>query len=105
TVIVLMFFRYVWRQFRALAGDERMSPLERGYFRGAAAALIAYLVFGIPNGYPQPMPDQLFLWVAIGLAIGYRARFGPSPAELAAAKPQRRQPTRRFRRGSYAPGH
>lgn len=105
SVILLLFYRYVWRQFRALAKDERMSALERGYFRGAAAALIAFLVFGIPNGYPQPMPDQLFLWVAIGLAIGYRARFGPSPAELAAAGPPRRLRPRRFRRGSYAPGH
>jgi hypothetical protein len=61
----------------------------RGYFLGASAALIAYLVFGIPNGYWHPSPDQTFLWVAIGLGVGYRAYLAtqaPAPTVVKAAR-------------------
>jgi O-antigen ligase len=99
-IVMIVFWRYLWKTFRSLAADERLSLLERGFFRGSAAALLGYLVFGIPGGAAQPMPDQAFLWVAIGLAIGYRARYGPLP--VAAAVPKRRAYHRAFR--SYGPG-
>jgi O-antigen ligase len=87
--VMVIFFRYLWRSFRALGRDERLSPHLRGYFRGASVALAAYLVFGIPNGYWFPSQDQAFLWIAIGLAIGLLAVLGPAPA-AEPAKPAKR---------------
>jgi O-antigen ligase len=87
--IMFLFYRYVWRTFRSLGKDTRLSPVMRGYFLGASAALIAYLVFGIPNGYWHPSPDQTFLWVAIGLGVGYRAYLAtqaPAPAVVQAVR-------------------
>lgn len=100
-LVMILFWRYLWKTFRSLASDERLSLLERGYFQGASAALVGYLVFGIPNGYAQPMADQTFLWVAIGLAVGYRARYGPPPLPAGGAV-RRRVDYRRF--GHYGPG-
>ena len=82
-VVLFLFYRFIWRTFRSLGKDERLSPYVRGYFLGASAALLGYLVSGIANGYWHPSPDQVFLWVAIGLGVGYRAyltRHAPAPA-------------------------
>lgn len=78
-VIMFLFYRYIWRSFRMLGRDDRLAPHVQGYFRGAAAALIAYLLAGIPNGNWNPSQDQTYLWVAVGLAIGLRAVLGPRP--------------------------
>jgi O-antigen ligase len=88
-VVMFLFYRFVWRTFRTLGKDTRLSPELRGYFLGASAALIAYLVFGIPNGYWHPSPDQTYLWVAIGLAVGYSAylaKQAPAPAVMKAVR-------------------
>jgi O-antigen ligase len=88
-IVMFLFYRFVWRTFRALGKDDRLSPAMRGYFLGASAALVAYLVFGIPNGYWHPSPDQTFLWVAIGLGVGYRAYLAtqaPAPTVVRAAR-------------------
>lgn len=84
-VIMFLFYRYIWRSFRMLGRDDRLAPHIQGYFRGAAAALIAYLVAGLPNGNWDPSQDQTYLWVAIGLAIGTRAVLGPRPEAVVAA--------------------
>ena len=78
-IVMIALYRYLWRTFRSLGRDPRLEPHVRGYFLGASAALIAYLVFGVPGGHWYPSPDQPFLWVAIGLAVGYRAALGPAP--------------------------
>jgi O-antigen ligase len=88
-VILFIFYRFVWRTFRSLGKDERLSPHVRGYFLGASAALVGYLVSGMANGYWHPSPDQVFLWVAIGLGVGYRAYLtlhAPAPVIVRAPK-------------------
>jgi O-antigen ligase len=90
-VVMFLFYRFVWRGFRRLGRDERLSPVMRGYFLGASAGLVGYLVFGLPNGFFHPSTDQLYLWVAIGLMVGYSAVLSerqPAPTSRPAA-PQR----------------
>jgi O-antigen ligase len=91
-IIMFMFYRYLWRGFRRLGSDERLTPLMRGYFQGAAAGLIGYLVFGVPNGFFHPSTDQLYLWIAIGLMVGYSALMAqsqPAPIQRAATTPSK----------------
>lgn len=84
--IMLLLYRYLWQTFRSLARDARLEPHVRGYFLGAWAALVSYLVYGVANGFWHPSPEQLYLWVAVGVAVGYRAWLGPEPVETAARR-------------------
>lgn len=79
---MFLFYRYTWRTFRRLGRSEEVPPAMRGFFLGASAGLIAMLVYGISNGHAYPAPEQIFFWVAVGLAIGY-AVIVPAPAEEA----------------------
>ena len=80
-VIVFLLYRYLWRSFRMLGRDERLSSHIRGYFRGASVGLLGYVAYGIVNGHWYPSQDQVFFWVAAGLAIGMQAVLGPQPSE------------------------
>jgi hypothetical protein len=46
----------------------------RGFFQGATTALLAFLVMAIADGSLTPAPEQAFLWLAIGMMYGERAR-------------------------------
>jgi len=46
----------------------------RGFYQGAAAGLAGFLVAGIAGSYLTPRPVQIFLWLAIGMMYGQRAR-------------------------------
>jgi len=72
--LVCAYFAHVWRGFRALAADPELSPALRGFFQGAAAGLVAFLVSGITDSSLAPRTEQCFLWLAIGLLHGLRAR-------------------------------
>ena len=51
-----------------------MSPILRGFYLGAAAGLVSFLVAGIAGSYLTPVTEQSFLWLAIGMMYGQRAR-------------------------------
>jgi O-antigen ligase len=94
-VVMFLFYRYLWRGFRRLGRDERLSPVMRGYFLGGAAGLAGYLVFGVPNGFFHPSTDQIYLWIAIGLMVGYSAVF-PERKAVAPARPMAAQGSGRW---------
>ena len=48
--------------------------MTRGFFQGACAALVAFLVAGMTGGSLRPSPDNVLLWVAIGMMYGLAAR-------------------------------
>jgi O-antigen ligase len=73
-ILVCAYFAHVWRGFRALSVDPAVSPTLRGFYLGAAAGLAGLLAGGISAGYLTPAPDQVFLWLAIGMMYGQRAR-------------------------------
>lgn len=79
-VLILGFWAYAWRGFRTLSRDERVEPELRGFFEGAAAGLVSFLVAGMAGSSFEPAPEQAFLWLAVGVMFGMRAKLAP-PAQ------------------------
>jgi O-antigen ligase len=73
-VLLCAYFVHVWSRLRALARDPRVEPVLRGFFQGAAAALVAMLVSDFTDSSLAPRPEQAFLWLAIGMMYGEYAR-------------------------------
>jgi hypothetical protein len=73
-ILVCAYFVHVWKGFRALSVDPAVNPIQRGFYQGAAAGLAGLLVGGISAGFLTPAFDQIFLWLAIGMMYGQRAR-------------------------------
>jgi hypothetical protein len=68
--LVCAYFVHVWRGFRTLRLDGDLSPALRGFFQGAAAALLALLASNFTSGSLLPQPEQALLWFAIGMMYG-----------------------------------
>lgn len=90
-ICMFVFYSYVWRTFRRLGRDERFSPGVRGYFLGAWAGFVGMLVYGIPGGHWYPVPEQVFLWLSLGIAMGYARVAQELPAAAPIAVERRRQ--------------
>lgn len=68
------FWIYMWRRFREHARDARLTSELQGFFEGAAAGLLAYLIAGMAGSSLMPDPTQTFLWLAVGMMYGARIR-------------------------------
>jgi O-antigen ligase len=75
-VLVCAYFVHVWKGFRALSVDPALSPIMRGFYLGAAAGLASLLISYVTDSSLMPRPEQVFLWLAIGMMYGQRTR-GP----------------------------
>jgi hypothetical protein len=73
-VLVGAYFVHAWRGFRKLSRDLELSPALRGFFHGAAAGLLCFLLIGVVDSSLMPKPEQAFLWLAIGMMYGIGAR-------------------------------
>jgi len=73
-VLLLAYYWHVWKGFRALGSNPYLSPAMRGFFQGACAALIAFAAAGISGGSLRPQPDNVLLWLAIGIMYGLLAK-------------------------------
>lgn len=73
-VLMLAFYLHAWRGFRALGSNPYFSPEMRGFFQGATAGLVCFMVTGGAGSSFRPEPEFAFLWLAIGLMYGMRAR-------------------------------
>ncbi len=69
-ILLCAYFFHVWRGFRALGRDPALSPPLRGLFQGAAAGLLGFLVSSVTDGSLVPQPEQVYLWLAIGMMYG-----------------------------------
>ncbi|HZF18802.1 MAG TPA: O-antigen ligase family protein [Burkholderiales bacterium] len=81
-VLLCCYFAHVWKGLRALSVDPTIRPALRGFYLGAAAALASLLVSYMTDSSLAPMPEQSFLWLAIGMMYGQRR-----PAAANADKP------------------
>ena len=72
--LLLAYYWHVWKGFRALGSNAYLSPMVRGFFQGACAALIAFAVSGLSGGSLRPEPENITLWIAIGMMYGLLAR-------------------------------
>lgn len=68
------YFVHVWRGFSRLGADPSLPPSLRGFYAGAKAGLISMLLAGMVGGTLTPGPEQIFLWIAIGMMYGYQRR-------------------------------
>jgi len=81
---LLAYYWHVWRGLLALGSNAYLSPALRGFFQGAVAGLLCFLVTGFAGSSLRPVAEFSFLWIAIGMMYGMRAR-----APETAAQPQR----------------
>lgn len=72
--LLLAYFWHVWKGFRSLGSNAYLSPEMRGFYQGACAGLICFLVTGMAGSSLRPVPEFAFLWLAIGMMYGQLAR-------------------------------
>jgi O-Antigen ligase len=73
-VLLCAYFAHVWNGLRTLAKDPTLLPALRGFHQGAAAGLLGMLVANLTDSSLAPRPEQVFLWLAIGMMYGERVR-------------------------------
>jgi O-antigen ligase len=69
--------------FWRLSSDERLVPEMQGFFEGAAVGLVSFIAAGFAGSSFMPMPEQSYLWLALGMMYGVRkhlARLSPGGA-------------------------
>jgi O-antigen ligase len=81
------YFVHVWKGFRVLANDPGVAPMLRGFFQGAAAALLSTLIADFTDSSLAPRPEQAFLWLAIGMMYGEYMRRTAAAARPSASDP------------------
>jgi O-antigen ligase len=72
--LLLLFYWHVWKGFRALGSNPYLTPVMRGFFQGACAALVAFAVACMTGGSLRPAEENMLLWIAIGMMYGLLAR-------------------------------
>ena len=75
--LVGAYYVHVWRRFRSLSKDPALSRTLKGFYEGAAAGLLVFLVAAVADGALTPRPEQAFLWLAIGMMYGQMHRSAP----------------------------
>jgi O-antigen ligase len=92
--LVCAFFALLLRDFARLGREARVPPTLRGFFSGGAAGLASFLVAGVAGSLLTPCPEQVYLWLAVGMLYGVRARLASrprSPAPRAGLGPRHAQ--------------
>jgi O-antigen ligase len=72
--LLLAYFWHVWLGFRSLGSNAYLSAELRGFFQGATAGLLAFLVTGMAGSSLRPTGEFSYLWLAIGMMYGVLAR-------------------------------
>ena len=73
-ILLCAYFVHVWKGFRCLAKDPSLSPAQRGFYEGAAVGLLSLMLAAFAGSSLMPVPEQCFLWLAIGMMYGEHAR-------------------------------
>jgi O-antigen ligase len=73
-LLIGAYFLHLWKGFRRLGADPGLSPTLLGFFQGAAAGLISFLIAALTDSRFTPVPEQAFLWLAIGMLYGQLQR-------------------------------
>lgn len=72
--LLCAYFAHVWWRLRKLGRDPGTNPTLRGFYAGGAAGLVSFLLAGFAGSALTPVPEQSFLWLAIGMMYGQYAR-------------------------------
>jgi O-antigen ligase len=74
TGLLLAFYWHVYRTCRDLGSNANLSPTMRGFYQGAVAGLLCFIVTGFAGSSLRPTPEFAFLWIAIGMMYGQLGR-------------------------------
>jgi O-antigen ligase len=90
-VLLCAYFQHAWRGLRELTRDPQLPATLQGFFQGAAVGVVGMLVSDFTDSSLVPRPEHAFIWLAIGMMYGYRARRiaaapAPAPTPGAAAR-------------------
>ena len=80
-VLLLAYWLHVFRRLRELGSNAYLSPTMRGFYQGAMAGLLCFLVTGFAGSSMRPTPEFSFLWIAIGMMYGQLLRKPERAAE------------------------
>jgi len=72
--LLLAYFWHVYRTCRDLGSNANLSPTMRGFYQGAVAGLLCFIVTGFAGSSLRPTPEFAFLWIAIGMMYGQLGR-------------------------------
>jgi len=72
--LLLAYFWHVGQGLLRLGSNAYLSPTMRGFFQGAFAGLVCFLVTGMVGSTLRPIGEFTFLWLAIGMMYGVRGR-------------------------------
>jgi O-antigen ligase len=74
TGLLLAYYWHVYRACRDLGSNANLSPTLRGFYQGAVAGLLCFIVTGFAGSSLRPTPEFAFLWIAIGMMYGQLGR-------------------------------
>jgi hypothetical protein len=72
--LLLAYYWHVYRTCRDLGSNANLSPTMRGFYQGAVAGLLCFIVTGFAGSSLRPTPEFAFLWIAIGMMYGQLGR-------------------------------
>ena len=72
--LLLAYYWHVFRHLKDLGSNAYLSPTMRGFYQGAVAGLICFLVTGMAGSSLRPVTEFAFLWIAVGMMYGQLGR-------------------------------
>jgi len=72
--LLLAYYWHVYRMARDLGSNANLSPTMRGFYQGAVAGLLCFLITGFAGSSLRPTSEFAFLWIAIGMMYGEQGR-------------------------------
>lgn len=72
--LLLVFYWTVYRNLKNLGSNAYLSPTMRGFYQGAVAGLLCFVVTGFAGSSLRAVAEFSFLWIAIGMMYGQLAR-------------------------------
>ena len=72
--LLLAYYWHVYRMARDLGSNANLSPTMRGFYQGAVAGLLCFIITGFAGSSLRPVSEFAFLWIAIGMMYGEQGR-------------------------------
>jgi O-antigen ligase len=73
-VLLMAYYWHAYRRLQELGSNAYISPTMRGFYQGAVAGLLCFLITGFSGSSLRPTPEFAFLWIAIGMMYGQLGR-------------------------------
>ncbi len=70
---MILFFRFILGELNRMRRNSNLDASLRGFSQGARVALFAFLIGGMAGYSLTPGIQQMYLWMAFGVALGCRA--------------------------------